>query len=112
MNKTVVAASLFALFASISSLASVRLDDACKGRIVYDLGQKGYDVRSIKLKGIDEGYCDNEICNPDVLQLIVTARDNTGALVTLAVDASTRARGEPESASCRVYNSRIVKRAF
>jgi opacity protein-like surface antigen len=104
MKTSILALSLLAMFAATSSLAAERLSAACKGRIAYDLAQKGYDMRAIKFKGIEQGDCDNETCNPDVLQVEVVARAPNGRNYVLAVDASTQARGEPEGASCRVYS--------
>ena len=108
MKTTIFALSLLAMFAATTSLAGERLSAACKGRIAYDLGLKGYDMRAIKFKGIEEGSCDDMTCNPDVLQVEVIARAPSGRNVILAVDASTQGAGEPETASCRVYGMKRI----
>jgi hypothetical protein len=95
--KTILALSLVALFAATSALAGGSLGDTCKSTIIYDLGQKGLDVRALELVDAELGT------NSDTLKIRALARDPSGDLVTLGLIASGSAS---EDGVCRVLSVR------
>ncbi len=106
MKTTIFALSLLGLFATIPALGGEILSPACKGRVAYDLGLKGYDMRAIRYVGVERGDCDGETCTPDVMRLLVTARAADGRNYYLAVNANPQFRGEDTVSSCRVSGFR------
>ncbi len=88
--RTALALCLLSLF---TASAAERLSATCIGRIAYDLGRRGYDLRVIRVKGSE----------PGMLKLLVAARDRSGRLETLSVSASPESEGLE---GCRVYSAR------